>query len=248
MTAQRPPTSSPASAAGPSPCALQAGLQLSLSGLGPAPASHSAPRGGGSASTTPATSGPSGCASSPSAALQCYLESRLRAELEGLGSPAYVVTWKPWVMPSGAPICALRASALRTHASGSIGVRSGWPTPTASDGTGAQASSKQGGPSLRQVAGWSTPTASDSRGSRRQGYDCGHPGSTLTDQARLVVPGSAANGCPAGTASSDPLNPEFVRWLMGYPAEWGSCAGGATPSCPSSPPPSSEPLGPRGGR
>ncbi len=33
------------------------------------------------------------------------------------GSPLYELTWKSWDMPSGAPICALRASARRTSVS-----------------------------------------------------------------------------------------------------------------------------------
>lgn len=43
------------------------------------------------------------------------------------GSPEYALTWKDWDMPSGPPICALRARAHPTSGSGF----SGWPTPNA---------------------------------------------------------------------------------------------------------------------
>src|SRR5271157_3853765 len=49
--------------------------------------------------------------SSPSAALQRSLESRLRARMDVNGSPEYALTWKCWDMPSGPPIYALRARA-----------------------------------------------------------------------------------------------------------------------------------------
>lgn len=65
---------------------------------------------------------------SESAALQSYLESRLQVALAESGSPEYALTWKHWPMPSGEPICALRASARRTSGNGSFG----WPTPDAS--------------------------------------------------------------------------------------------------------------------
>ena len=56
------------------------------------------------------TSGPLFTASSPSGALQQSLESRLRALMAANGSPECVLTWKVWDMPSGPPICRLRAS------------------------------------------------------------------------------------------------------------------------------------------
>ena len=71
--------------------------------------------------------GPSGSGSSPSASLQSSLESKLRAGLDGSGSPLFVLTWKRWDMLSGPPICALRASAHRISDKDS----GGWPTPTA---------------------------------------------------------------------------------------------------------------------
>ena len=77
---------------------------------------------------TNATSGPLFSTSSPSASLQRSLENRLRARMDVNGSPEYVLTWREWDMPSGPPICALRASGRRTLGS-DFG---GWPTPDAS--------------------------------------------------------------------------------------------------------------------
>jgi hypothetical protein len=45
------------------------------------------------------------------------------------GSLEYELTWKTWDMPSGPPICALRASGRHKSDSGFIG----WPTPRSSD-------------------------------------------------------------------------------------------------------------------
>jgi len=101
--------------------------------------------------------GPLFIGSSPSAVLQSSLESRLRAELDGHGSPEYVLTWKTLDMPSGPPICALRASARRTSDNGS----SGWPTASARDWRDGR--SNQHGVNARplnevaMLAGWPSP-------------------------------------------------------------------------------------------
>lgn len=57
----------------------------------------------------------------------------MRVLLDGSGSPLYASTWKTWDMPSGPPICALRASARRTSGNGSTG-EGGWPTPLVPSG------------------------------------------------------------------------------------------------------------------
>lgn len=99
------------------------------------------------------------------------MESRLQAALAGRGSPLYALTWKPWAMESGPPICALRASAPRTSDSGCGGERSGWPTPIVNDAGGSThcyGKTLPDGtrerhlklPGAVQLAGWPTPDAS----------------------------------------------------------------------------------------
>jgi hypothetical protein len=117
---------------------------------------------------TPDIFGLSGGSLSGSAALQQSLESRLRARLDVNGSPEFVLTWSHWDIPSGAPICRLRASARRISAKG----YSGWRTPDANKrGGGYQDAEKL---SARAAAGhqinledqailsgWNTPRATD---------------------------------------------------------------------------------------
>lgn len=107
----------------------------------------------------------------------------------------------------------------------------------------------QGGSALSLQAGgtkeWArpTPTSSDALGSRRHGYmndgmeraasaqrvesPTGHPGTTLLDAALLVETeaiGPVTNGGSAPTGKRGALNPDFAFWLMGFPAEYRSCA------------------------
>ena len=74
------------------------------------------------------------------------------------GSPLFVLTWKELDMPSGVPICALRASARRTSGSDC----GSWVSPTAEDhrrGTRPARPTDTGIPLSQQVATWPTPTA-----------------------------------------------------------------------------------------
>ena len=103
------------------------GPQMSLFGQAPAPVSPLAQLASAAAQPTNGTSGLKCSGSLTSAALQSSLESRLRQRMAAYGSPEYALTWKHWDMPSGVPICALRASAHRTSDSGFTG----WPTPNA---------------------------------------------------------------------------------------------------------------------
>lgn len=86
-----------------------------------------------------ATSGPTGTRSFSSAALQSSLASRLAAHLAETGSTMYSLTWKTLALPSGRPICQLRAwgrpISVNVSGSGQLTV-SGWPTTTVMDGAG----------------------------------------------------------------------------------------------------------------
>ena len=143
------------------------------------------------------TSGQNGSGSSPSAALQRSLESRLRTRLDASGSPEYALTWRRWDMPSGPPICALRASARRPkhglvtqiillNGDGSrllphkfASAFGGWPTPLDNDQYGSthcySGRNKDGTqrialklPGAALLAGWATPTAQEAGGTAEQ--------------------------------------------------------------------------------
>lgn len=163
-------TPSPESVDGLSPSGSPGGRKTSPSGLEAARANLSLPPEKAPENRTPDTYGQSSGGSSPSAVLQSSLESKLRARLEGRGSPEYALTWKHWDIKSGPRICALRASAPRISGRGS----SGWPTTRAADGTGHYSGmrySESGEPipdalpEASKLAGWpKTPQASDGEG------------------------------------------------------------------------------------
>jgi hypothetical protein len=206
--AEARPTSSPASAGGNSPSGSLA-YQTTLGfGPDPVPASLSALRAVDAEPTTSGTCGPSGIASSLSADLQSSLASRLHRALAESGSPLYGLTWKVWDMPSGAPICALRASAPRTSGSGC----GGWPTTTAQDASGSRRVGYDcGNPgvtltdaAMMAVSGWTTPLAHDvsPRGSGNRKNKNGG-GACLAWDAKGCVPagwGTPTAMEPGGTA------------------------------------------------
>ncbi len=249
--------SSLASPVGPSPYGW---LDTNTSrGSGPdrAPVSHSLPPVNEKEPLMPDTSGPKCAASLNSAALQSSLESKLRARMEGRGAPEYALTWKHWDMPSGPPICALRASGRRISDKDSTGVE-GWSTPRAN---------KWGFPdshgSNETPAGWATPKAADGRGSpytptetRRSELRKQMPAGWATPTTRdhkdtgtlENVPVNCLLGrqAPLSIAQTErragyALNPEFSRWLMGFPVAWGSCGAMAMQSCRNSRQSSSSP-------
>jgi hypothetical protein len=147
------------------------GLMMNPSGPAPAPASPSARQGSAQESTTSGTSGQSFSDSSRSAALQQWLESKLRVALDTNGSPEFDLIWSRKAMPSGLSICALRASARLTSGSEC----GGWPTPVTSDHTGSRRATAQKehwtsntGTTLTDAAwyaaGWPTPRTVDAHG------------------------------------------------------------------------------------
>ncbi len=187
---------------------------------------------------TSATFGRKSGDSSPSAALQSSLASRLPARMEGYGSPEYALRWKSWDMPLGPPICALRGSARRTSDS-DFG---GWPTPEALNSEGYQVASGKRYPRLgavAQMAGWTTLQTHDAQGQsnpdRLLRHGTKHGCRNLNDEVGLAS-GAPSTSSPAPTEKRGALNPAHSRWLQGFPTEWDACAPTATRSARRSPP------------
>ena len=209
---------SPALEDGPSPCALPDGPTTGLYGQVPVLASPFQWPGDDLANATPDIFGQSGGNLSGSAALQRSLASRLRARMDVNGSPEFALIWSHWDMPSGPPICRLRASVRRISDNGC----SGWRTPDANKRGGGykdpeklQARAAAGHQiNLEDQAilwGWNTPRATDgSNGGPNQ------TGGALSHDAAMMGRGGV-------------LSPELSLWIMGYPPEWESYAGPETP-------------------
>jgi hypothetical protein len=181
-------TSSPESAAGLSPFELRVGLTINRLPLGAAHASRFLLPENEKALLIRAIFGRSFSDSFKSENFQLSLENRLRARMAAFGSPEYELTWKTWDMPSGPPICALRASARRTSGSGFIG----WPTPTCPVITnGHQAGNNRYVTGcVKALIGWSTPKASDCQGGRTTETE-GGGNAHLDRQARMQLLGWA---------------------------------------------------------
>ena len=120
----------------------------------------------------------------------------------GFGSTLYALSWKDLAMPSGAPICALRASARPTSDSGSILERFGWVTPSANEDAagnpGAKMQAMLG--SQAKLAGWPTPMAGTP--ARNGNSEAGN-----TDSSRKTV---ALAGWP--TPNAGPQNDTDTKW------------------------------------
>jgi len=74
-------------------------------------------------------------------------------------------------------------------------------------------------PRVAHLAGWATPCCMDTVEAKNlwRGQDRSiAPTGNLNDQVRGAIPSSS----PAGTEKPAALNPQFTRWLMGFPPEW----------------------------
>ena len=225
-------TSSPASADGPTRCALPAGPTIDLAG--PAPVRVSRFRAQDSTKAMPinAISGPLFNVSSPSADLQRCLANRLRARMDVNGSPEYALTWKDWDMAAGPQICALRGSARRISGSDCIG----WPTPTICGDHNRKGASASSGDGLATVAnkllGWATPQAADWQNGQTKNPKSNSGHNVPAQTMRIIWNGTAPLSSLSARMDRGAyrLNPKFSLWLMGFPTEWESCAEPGTPS------------------
>lgn len=238
-------TSSLASVGGASRCAWLGGQTIDLFGPVPVLANLSARQAKDLGLLTSGTCGPRSSTLSASVALQQSLASKLQAATACSGSTLYALTWKVRPTPLGRPICALRASARRTSASGSTG----WPTPTAAladkgvrtfEG-GLLEAMRNHGPDLAAAAfltGWPTPMAGTPA---QKGYNAaGNNDSSrktvevckVDQPTRYTASGQVLIGSDAGMESSGQLNPDHSRWLMGYPPAWQRCVVTAMQSFP----------------
>lgn len=218
LPASRSATSSPASASGATRFGAPAGQMIDLFGPVPVRANLSARQAKELGLMTSGTYGRTSIGSSASAALQLSMESRLRAQMSGLGSTLYKLTWKAWTTPSGPVRFRLRASARRTSGTGS----SGWPAPTATDALRCPAADfTTANITLNHaavLAGWGTPNASAPGGTpeqalaRKVGLACGQSVTTLDHQVQLA-------GWATCTASAKARSEDFQGGRTPQPHE-----------------------------
>ena len=182
---------------------------------------------------TSGTFGQPSSISSRSADLASSLASRLKQQLNTLGSTLYKLTWKVLVTPQGRYVPLLRASVLRT----SEAEFTGWVTPTTRDWKDTPGMATTAGKRVRldqlprqaaYLLGWPTPTSQDAvRGVKPpRPHDTGVP---LTQRVGQMDFGRMPTGYPSEIPNSALLNPAFSRWLLGLPPTWDDAAPTAMP-------------------
>ena len=219
-------------AVGPTPCASPVGRKIGKSGRGAVPASPSAWQEKETARLTKGTYGPLFDPLSPSADLQCALESKLRKRLDAFGSPEYELTWKHWAMPSGPAILQRRALGRRT----SDKECSGWPTPSACSPNSLHGQGQEPEKRIAQghqvdlqdaarLASWPTASARDWKNGKASKATLERNARPLSEMAVNLVSGLTPSGTNASTEKQGALalNPRFSLWLQGYPDEWACC-------------------------
>jgi len=166
---------------GPMRSSLPGGMQLGLFGPEAVPVNRFQSPDLARGKKTSGTCGQPSPTSLSSYDLQRSLESRLRQKMDVNGSPEYVLTWKRWDMPSGPPICALRASVRRTSGKGC----SGWRSPMECDYKNMDCATQGYLCKQARTVGWPTATANDATGSQ-YAYAGGNHGKPV-----LKLPGAA---------------------------------------------------------
>lgn len=247
--------SSPVSEAGVTLSDLQDGPMIARVGLSVAPVNLSARQAKAAGLLMSGIYGPLPIGSLCNEDQSQCLENRLRAKMDSRGSTLFKLTWKTRLTPHGRRISALRALVPRISDKDCIGVPT--PDTHECGGPQNPAKSPLGGHSVRlqdtvTLASIDTPRATERTGGNRNSLRSSAKlmsvqtpaGMSLTgvnpdgslrskldrlpSQALLADFGEIVTGGTEKTKNSDPLNPDYSRWLMGYPAEWGSCADMAT--------------------